>query len=414
MITLTREQFNASFDAEVVVLPRNMIAYGFNKGRMYVYNECSAKCLKEMPWAGIRHRSAETFSRFWVEEIHPYIVGKEHYYFILCYADGGLERTEFCVDERKPFAYDVNKFADKFEIGDIDCKTTPILHKHRDVFCFAGQKNDPLALLVPDSYFLEKWESKTFEEIDKTSIPFEDRDNRCIFRGKSTNGNELHFVSARDRRGKTPRQFLAAMDLNEEYFDVKDDFMTQADQAKYKYILDIDGHTNAWDGLRWKLYSGSVVLKHIGVYEQWYYKELHPFVHYVPVKNDFSDLVAMVEWCRANQSKCLQISRNARAFKEERLDYSTVVGEFRERMVNYFRNTSYRKMDMPPELETLPELETGLEAGPGIGVALRDNRTALVLLFVAVAFAAVLLSGLYVARERRRFRRPGGTAQHKD
>lgn len=403
MITLTREQFNASFDADVVVLPLNTIAYGFNKGRMYVYNECSAECQKEKPWLGIRHRSVETFSRFWVEEIHPYIVGKEHYYFVLCYADGFLERTEFCVDERKPFAYDVKRFADKFEIENIDCGTTPILHKHRDVFCFARYKNDPLALLVPDPYFLEKWESKTFEEIDKTSIPFKDRDNKCIFRGKSTNGSEFHFLSAHDRRGQNPRQFLAAMDLNEEYFDVKDDFMTQADQAKYKYILDIDGHTTAWDGFRWKLYSGSVVLKHIGVYEQWYYKELRPFVHYVPVKNDFSDLVAMVEWCRANQSKCLQISRNARAFKKERLNYSTVVGEFRERMVNYFRNTSYQKMDMPPELETLPELETGLEAspGPGIGAALRDNRAALVLLFIAVAVAAVVLSGLYVARKRR-------------
>jgi hypothetical protein len=381
MISLTREQFNASFDADVVVLPRNTNAYGFNKGRMYVYSECIAnKCEAAV-------RRAETFSRFWKDEIHPYI-GKEHYYFILCYADGYLERTVFCVDERKPFAYDVNKFADTFEVKNIDCRTTPILHKHRDVFCFSRQKNDPLALLVPDTYLIEKGESKTFEEIDKTSIPFEDRDNRCIFRGTPTNGTELHFVSARDRRGKNPRQFLAAMDLNKEYFDVKDDFMKQADQAKYKYILDIDGHTNAWDGLRWKLYSGSVVLKHIGVYEQWYYKELRPFFHYVPVKNDFSDLVEMVEWCRANQSKCLQISRNARAFAKERLNYSTVVGEFRERMVSYFKNKSYQGMDMPPELKT------GLEAtpGPGIGAALRDNRAALVLLFIAVAVAAVLLS----------------------
>jgi hypothetical protein len=371
MIALTREQFNASFDADVVVLPQNTIAYGFDKGIMYAYNECFAaeKC---EAWVGVQHRSAQTFSRFWVEEIHPYI-GKEQYYFILCYADGWLERTAFCVDERKPSAYDVNKFAGTFEVKDIDCGTTPILHKHRDVFCFSGYKNDPLALLVPDPYLLEKWETKTFEEIDKTSIPFEDRDNRCIFRGNSINGSEFHFVSASDRRGKNPRQFLEAMDLNKEYFDVTGNFMTQADQAKYKYILDIDGWSNAWDGLRWKLYSGSVVLKHIGVFEQWYYKELQPFVHYVPVKNDFSDLVAMVEWCRANQSKCLQISRNARAFAKERLNYPTVVGEFREQMVNYFRNKSYRRMmDMPP--------------------------AALLLLFIAVAVAAAVL--LYVARKR--------------
>jgi hypothetical protein len=401
MIALTREQFNASFDADVVVLPKNTIAAcGFDKGRMYVYNECLAKETKCEDWIGNRHR-AKTFFRFWIEEIHPYI-NREQYYFILCYADGYLERTVFCVDERKPVAYDVNKFANMFEVSNIDCGTTPILHKQRDVLCFSRYKNDPLALMVPDVYFLEKWESKTFEEIDKTFISFENRDNRCIFRGNSGNGSEFHFMSARNRNGKNPRQFLAAMDLSKEYFDVKDDFMKQEDQAKYKYILDIDGNSNAWDGLRWKLYSGSVVLKHIGVYEQWYYKELRPFVHYVPVKNDFSDLVAMVEWCRANQSECLRISRNARAFVKERLNYSTVVGEFRERMVNYFKNARYQKKDMPPGLEMLPELETGLEAppGPGIGVSLRDNRAPLILLLIAVAVAAVMLSDLYVARRR--------------
>eukprot|EP00814_Leptocylindrus_danicus_P022582 CAMPEP_0116033250 /NCGR_PEP_ID=MMETSP0321-20121206/18837_1 /TAXON_ID=163516 /ORGANISM="Leptocylindrus danicus var. danicus, Strain B650" /LENGTH=87 /DNA_ID=CAMNT_0003509209 /DNA_START=375 /DNA_END=638 /DNA_ORIENTATION=+ len=38
---------------------------------------------------------------------------------------------------------------------------------------------------------------------------------------------------------------------------------------------------------------------------------LVPFVHYVPVKDDYSNLMEMVEWARANDDKCKWISHQA-------------------------------------------------------------------------------------------------------
>ena len=37
-----------------------------------------------------------------------------------------------------------------------------------------------------------------------------------------------------------------------------------------------------------------------------------PWVHYVPVADDFSDIQEMYAWCEANQEKCENMIRNAK------------------------------------------------------------------------------------------------------
>ena len=38
---------------------------------------------------------------------------------------------------------------------------------------------------------------------------------------------------------------------------------------------------------------------------------LEPWVHYIPVEEDFSDLEDILAWARANDEKCKMISRRA-------------------------------------------------------------------------------------------------------
>jgi hypothetical protein len=75
--------------------------------------------------------------------------------------------------------------------------------------------------------------------------------------------------------------------------------------------LDIDGTVNAWDGFFWKLGSSSVVLKLESHWEEWYYDQIEPWVHYIPVKGDGSDLYEKYLWAEANQDKVQEIIRNA-------------------------------------------------------------------------------------------------------
>jgi Glycosyl transferase family 90 len=69
-------------------------------------------------------------------------------------------------------------------------------------------------------------------------------------------------------------------------------------QLEYRYLLDIDGNTNAWSGLFQALTMGACVIKIASPnnFSQWYYDRLIPWKNYVPVKSDLSDLEKKVEW----------------------------------------------------------------------------------------------------------------------
>ena len=83
---------------------------------------------------------------------------------------------------------------------------------------------------------------------------------------------------------------------------------------QYKYQIDIDGNTNAWSALFQKLLSGSTVLKIASPhnFRQWYYDELIPWVNYVPVKSDMSDLVEKIHWLIHHDDEAMQIGINGR------------------------------------------------------------------------------------------------------
>ena len=49
-------------------------------------------------------------------------------------------------------------------------------------------------------------------------------------------------------------------------------------------------------------------------YRQWYYDDLKPWTHFVPVKADLSDLAAQIAWCRANLDACERIAADGQAF----------------------------------------------------------------------------------------------------
>jgi hypothetical protein len=78
------------------------------------------------------------------------------------------------------------------------------------------------------------------------------------------------------------------------------DFVPATQFDKFKYQIDIDGNSNSWTGLFEKLLTASPVLKVTSSqgYRQWYYDRLKPWVNFVPVAADMSDLVEKIGWLR--------------------------------------------------------------------------------------------------------------------
>ncbi len=86
------------------------------------------------------------------------------------------------------------------------------------------------------------------------------------------------------------------------------------DHLKYKYQLIIDGLTCTYPGTQWRLYSGCLSFKQESDNIMWFFGELQPYVHYIPVHNDMSNLVAQVDWAIQNDAEAQQIANQAKLF----------------------------------------------------------------------------------------------------
>ena len=93
--------------------------------------------------------------------------------------------------------------------------------------------------------------------------------------------------------------------------------MSKLEMLKYKYQISMEGNAGTSD-LQWKLQSNSVVLMKKPRIETWLMEGLlEPYVHYIPLKDDYSDLEHIISWCKDNDDKCLEIVKNANIFMKQ-------------------------------------------------------------------------------------------------
>ena len=64
--------------------------------------------------------------------------------------------------------------------------------------------------------------------------------------------------------------------------------MTVEESSRYKYVIDIDG--NGWSSRFKRLMSSNSLVFKSTVYPEWYSDRIQPWVHYVPISLDYSDL----------------------------------------------------------------------------------------------------------------------------
>ena len=66
------------------------------------------------------------------------------------------------------------------------------------------------------------------------------------------------------------------------------DTMGLDESYKYKYLVDIDG--NGWSGRFHRLMSTKSMVLKTTLFPEWYSERVMPWVHYVPLKVDYTDL----------------------------------------------------------------------------------------------------------------------------
>lgn len=89
---------------------------------------------------------------------------------------------------------------------------------------------------------------------------------------------------------------------------------------QYRYLLSVEGNDVATN-LKWALASNSLVVMPAPQISSWFMEDaLRPYVHYLPVRDDFSDLEEQVLWAEKNIKKCEKMIRNAHRYVEPFLD----------------------------------------------------------------------------------------------
>lgn len=158
------------------------------------------------------------------------------------------------------------------------------------------------------------------KEIKKYDVEWKHKKSNVVWRGASTG---IHDHVKRYNRLNFVETYSSIYDVGFHLLcqevKIKDrSLMKQSlsvpQQLKYKYIVCIIGNDRP-SNMNWVLASNSVPIFakprfHSWVCEPW----LKPNVHYVEVKEDFSDFPEKIEWCQTHDKECEEIAKNGKEF----------------------------------------------------------------------------------------------------
>ena len=237
-----------------------------------------------------------------------------------------IRMIHFCYNLKyeKPFMFIAN---DGFDNCGFPC-----FQKTRTI-----ENHSKLSILLKLEYFRHWAPFYTYND----NIKWEDKKNELIYRGAPTGtGDRINFVS------KYYKEWNVGLSCVLQHHGDKLNYLlkpslTINDFYNYKYIISIEGNEKD-SGINWKLASNSLVMMKPPIFESWLMESyLKPFVHYVPLNDDFSNLDEMYNWCLNNDDKCREIVKNANSFMNNFKDVETEEKLINEIKNNYYNNFSF-------------------------------------------------------------------------
>lgn len=206
------------------------------------------------------------------------------------------------------------------------------------VLAWAKKKNEaPYIVLIPD--FLTTRESSWHVDVAAIeakykTVPWKNKIEKAFWRGASNDkAYSLENYATKPRfliswlSSQNPalidagycRAFPADVEQLFQKMGLMVGYASIAAHLDYKYLPVLDGYMCTFPGFQWRLLSGSLTLKQESDEVQYFYSALKPYEHYLPVKNDLSDLLEKISWAKSHDAECKAMAENARAFARENL-----------------------------------------------------------------------------------------------
>jgi hypothetical protein len=197
----------------------------------------------------------------------------------------------------------------------------------------ATLKSAEFVILIPDVLTFDLWE-KTAQKINDfyEYFPWHFKREIAFWRGSSSDkGYNWHNYETKPRfilsrlsqeypnnidAGFTSIYNIYGEGLREQIINLglEKPCVSQESHLEYKYLPVLDGFMCTYPGYLWRLLGGSLCLKQDSEEVQYFYSALKPYIHYIPIKNDMSDLIEKIIWARENDEECKTIADQARRF----------------------------------------------------------------------------------------------------
>ena len=211
---------------------------------------------------------------------------------------------------------------------------------HDKVFNMDGKN---IQWLIPDLFSMQEAENHTQPECIETQETFSEswknRPLKMFWRGSTTGQGRITNLNQIDT---IPRLTICRQFNNHEGINLKlsnincpaairrdgenalkaqgvwGEFVNESIFSNVKYYPDIPGNALAWGTIR-KYIRGCLIFKPESKRELYYYRLIKPWVHFIPVKDDFSDLQEKFSWAEGNPSQAIKIAWEGKQFATQYL-----------------------------------------------------------------------------------------------
>ncbi|CAL9698597.1 unnamed protein product [Knipowitschia caucasica] len=193
---------------------------------------------------------------------------------------------------------------------------------------------------------LGRWDLM-IDELKKSASqwPWEKKESRGFFRGSRTSPERDPLILL---SRESPELVDAEYTKNQAWKSEKDTLgkppakeIPLVDHCKYKYLFNFRGVAASF---RFKhlFLCGSLVF-HVGdEWQEFFYPQLKPWVHYIPVKQDLSDVKVLLHFAKENDAIVQDIALRGRQFILDHLKMEDVSCYWKELLTEYSKLLTYK------------------------------------------------------------------------
>lgn len=319
---ILRETFNDQFSTDIVVLPSNLFAVGIQDECVFIYNEDMWKSFDNIK-EPIIHIARVIMEYKLYRKCH----------FIICADDGYLEK-HFLKLRNEPRLIQEYEYCGKHAITMENDQEYAVLYDQKWVLAQSSHKEMPWCINIIDRHYFYHNLYNPFRSFHR-GIQFHQKADVIVVGISLHNTSKTNFLVPHSS-GMTHREYFYSDFISKNCMHCPNNGVNRNEMIYYKYILDVDGNSATWDATAWKLNSGSVIFKVSGCWSQWFYRDYHAWVHYIPIANDYSDIQEKFNWCQNHPKECMKIVKNAMNLFQKIYRYNNVIDETKKLIENKF------------------------------------------------------------------------------